>query len=161
MRIFSGIQPTGTKHLGNYSGGFRQYAAMQEKGETYTEEGAVAGAVAGVGAGALIGLGVWTGLIPVIGPVLAVGTLGTILLNAAGGAALGGLAGALIGWGIPEEDAEYYENEVKGGRYLVTVDAGDRRDEGWKILHRYGGYNKTNPTPVRGSLGSRTTCSDP
>ena len=23
MRIFSGIQPTGAKHLGNYSGGFR------------------------------------------------------------------------------------------------------------------------------------------
>jgi tryptophanyl-tRNA synthetase len=35
VRIFSGIQPTGTKHLGNYSGGFRQYAAMQEKGETF------------------------------------------------------------------------------------------------------------------------------
>jgi tryptophanyl-tRNA synthetase len=35
MRIFSGIQPTGSKHLGNYSGGFRQYAAMQEKGEAF------------------------------------------------------------------------------------------------------------------------------
>jgi tryptophanyl-tRNA synthetase len=35
MRIFSGIQPTGTKHLGNYSGGFRQYAAMQEQGEAF------------------------------------------------------------------------------------------------------------------------------
>jgi tryptophanyl-tRNA synthetase len=35
VRIFSGIQPTGTKHLGNYSGGFRQYAAMQEQGETF------------------------------------------------------------------------------------------------------------------------------
>src|SRR5215470_14652812 len=33
MRIFSGIQPTGTKHLGNYSGGFRQYAATQEDAE--------------------------------------------------------------------------------------------------------------------------------
>jgi tryptophanyl-tRNA synthetase len=33
MRIFSGIQPTGDKHLGNYSGGFRQYAATQERGE--------------------------------------------------------------------------------------------------------------------------------
>jgi tryptophanyl-tRNA synthetase len=30
MRIFSGIQPTGAKHFGNYSGGFRQYAATQE-----------------------------------------------------------------------------------------------------------------------------------
>src|SRR5579864_5029723 len=33
MRIFSGIQPTGAKHFGNYSGGFRQYAATQERGE--------------------------------------------------------------------------------------------------------------------------------
>jgi tryptophanyl-tRNA synthetase len=35
MRIFSGIQPTGTKHLGNYSGGFRQYAATQEQGDAF------------------------------------------------------------------------------------------------------------------------------
>ncbi len=35
MRIFSGIQPTGAKHLGNYSGGFRQYAATQELGEVF------------------------------------------------------------------------------------------------------------------------------
>jgi len=33
MRIFSGIQPTGTKHLGNYSGGFRQYAATQAEAD--------------------------------------------------------------------------------------------------------------------------------
>ena len=35
MRIFSGIQPTGTKHLGNYSGGFRQYTATQEEGDAF------------------------------------------------------------------------------------------------------------------------------
>ena len=35
MRIFSGIQPTGGKHLGNFSGGFRQYAATQELGEVF------------------------------------------------------------------------------------------------------------------------------
>ncbi len=35
MRIFSGIQPTGAKHLGNYSGGFRQYVATQEEGEAF------------------------------------------------------------------------------------------------------------------------------
>jgi tryptophanyl-tRNA synthetase len=33
MRIFSGIQPTGQKHFGNYSGGFRQYAKTQELGD--------------------------------------------------------------------------------------------------------------------------------
>jgi len=35
MRIFSGIQPTGAKHLGNYAGGFRQYVATQEQGEAF------------------------------------------------------------------------------------------------------------------------------
>ena len=35
MKIFSGIQPTGDKHLGNLIGGFRQYAATQEQGEAY------------------------------------------------------------------------------------------------------------------------------
>jgi tryptophanyl-tRNA synthetase len=33
MRIFSGIQPTGTKHLGNYIGAITQYVAGQDRGE--------------------------------------------------------------------------------------------------------------------------------
>jgi tryptophanyl-tRNA synthetase len=32
-RIFSGIQPTGRKHLGNYIGGITQYVAGQERGD--------------------------------------------------------------------------------------------------------------------------------
>src|SRR5215207_7406614 len=35
MRVFSGIQPTGDKHFGNYSGGFRQYAATQEIADAF------------------------------------------------------------------------------------------------------------------------------
>jgi tryptophanyl-tRNA synthetase len=35
VRIFSGIQPTGAKHFGNYSGGFRQYAATQDLGDAF------------------------------------------------------------------------------------------------------------------------------
>ena len=35
MRIFSGIQPTGAKHLGNYIGAIRQYVASQEDGDPY------------------------------------------------------------------------------------------------------------------------------
>ena len=33
MRIFSGIQPTGTKHLGNYIGAIRQLVSGQDRGE--------------------------------------------------------------------------------------------------------------------------------
>jgi tryptophanyl-tRNA synthetase len=33
VRIFSGIQPTGRKHLGNYIGAIAQYVSSQERGE--------------------------------------------------------------------------------------------------------------------------------
>jgi tryptophanyl-tRNA synthetase len=33
MRIFSGIQPTGKKHLGNYIGAISQYVDLQEEGD--------------------------------------------------------------------------------------------------------------------------------
>jgi tryptophanyl-tRNA synthetase len=35
MRVFSGIKPTGDTTLGNYSGGFRQYAATQSMGDAF------------------------------------------------------------------------------------------------------------------------------
>jgi uncharacterized membrane protein len=44
------------------------------------------------------------------------------------GAGLGGLAGALIGLGIPEYEAKRYEGKVKEGGILVSVHA-DNRDE--------------------------------
>lgn len=110
-------------------------------GQTLVTEGAAAGAVVGASAGALVGWGMVSGTIPVIGPVLALGTLGTILVNAAGGAAIMGVVGALVGLGIPEDEAKFYEAEVQGGRFLVTVDAGDRQAEAWTILNRAGGYN--------------------
>ncbi len=35
MRIFSGIRASGDKTLGNYSGGYRQYRATQERGDAF------------------------------------------------------------------------------------------------------------------------------
>jgi len=107
--------------------------------------GATAGALAGAGIGGLIGLGVLAGVVPVIGPAIAAGTLGVILSNAAGGAAIAGLSGALIGWGMSNEDATYYEGEMKAGRYVVTVHADGRIDEAWRIMHQYGAFNRQYP----------------
>jgi len=126
-------------------------------GDTYAGEGAVAGAVAGGAIGAAVGAGVLAGTIPVIGPVLAIGTLGTILLNAIGGAVIVGIAGALIGWGIPEEEATYYENEVKSGRYLVTVQADGRAAEARAILDRFGGYDRAGWMSRGGACATTAT----
>ncbi len=114
--------------------------------ETNAAEGWAIGAAVGGGALALGSLAVSFGVIPVIGPVLAVGTLGAALLSAAGGAAAGGLVGALIGWGIPDEDARYYEGQVHAGKYLVTVECG-QGDDARSVLSRHGGYDRaTAPT---------------
>jgi len=113
---------------------------------THVTEGAAIGAAAGAGAAALVSLGMTFGVIPVIGPVLAVGPLAAALISAASGAAAAGVAGALIGWGVPDEDARYYEGEVHAGRYLVTVECG-QGDDARELLNRHGGYNRaTAPT---------------
>ena len=116
----------------------------REKMKTSTAEGdqasagAVTGAVAGAGIGGLIGLGVLAGVVPVIGPAIAAGTLGTILSNVALGAGVVGVSGALMASGISEEEASHYEGEVKNGKVVVTVDAGDRSSEAEMILNQCG-----------------------
>ena len=106
------------------------------------EEGAVAGAATGLGAGALWGLGIAAGVLPAIGPVIAGGTLAAIAASAAGTAAAGGLAGALIGLGIPEEEAEYYKGEFEKGRTLVTVKSGaDRYGHAHGLLDQSDAYD--------------------
>jgi len=120
-----------------------KYADVVEGTETGTEweEGAIAGILGGAGLGALVGLGILAGVIPAIGPVIAGGTLAMLAANAAGGAAIVGLAGALIGAGVPEEEAHYYENEFKAGRTIVTVKADGRAAEATEILRRFGAYD--------------------
>jgi uncharacterized protein (TIGR02271 family) len=112
--------------------------------DTHADSGALTGALAGAGLGALAGLGILAGVIPVIGPAIAGGTLGVILSNAAVGAGVAGLAGALIGAGIPEEEASYYEGELSAGRTLVTVQANGRASEATTILRRHGAYDMSS-----------------
>jgi hypothetical protein len=127
----------------------------KEGEDSYAGEGAAVGAAAGAGVAALASLGMTFGVIPVIGPILAIGPLAAALLSAAGGAVAGGVAGALIGWGIPEEEAKYYESEVVAGRFLVTVQADGRYSEVWNILQRCGGFNRETATSTAGTATSR------
>jgi hypothetical protein len=109
--------------------------------ETKAGTGAIAGVLTGLGLGALAGLGVLSGVIPVMGPAIAGGTLGVILSNAAAGAGVGGLVGALVGAGIPEHEAQFYQDEFESGRTIVTVQAAGHGGEAMGILRRYGAYD--------------------
>jgi uncharacterized protein (TIGR02271 family) len=117
---------------------------------SHAGEGAVAGALTGLGVGALAGLGVLAGMVPVIGPAIAGGTLGVILSNAAAGAGIAGLVGALVGAGVPQHEAEYYDKEFEAGRIIVTVAVDGRADEAMAILRRNGAYDMS----TRGTVAS-------
>jgi hypothetical protein len=118
--------------------------AVEKPDKTHAAEGAAAGVLTGLGLGALAGWGVITGVIPVIGPAIAAGTMGIVLSNAAAGAGVAGLVGALAGAGIPEDEAKYYHDELKSGRTLVAVRSTTRPADAEAILKRSGGFDTTN-----------------
>jgi len=91
---------------------------------TYAADGAAAGAttggiLGGLG-GVLVGIGALA--IPGIGPIIAAGPIVAGITGAAAGAGVGGLAGALIGMGIPEEEANRYNDYFNEGKILVLLD---------------------------------------
>jgi hypothetical protein len=119
--------------------------------DSHAASGALTGALTGLGLGALAGLGVLAGVIPVVGPAIAAGTLGVILSNAAAGAGIAGLVGALVGAGIPEQEAKYYQGELESGRSIVTVNAAGRTVEATTILRQCGGYDMSSRLPATSS----------
>jgi hypothetical protein len=120
--------------------------AMQEEGEQRdllestggrAAEGAATGAVSGGLVGGLIGL-LGSLLVPGLGPVVVGGVLASTLAGTGIGAATGGLVGALIGMGVPEADARHFDEGLRAGGTLVTVDAGMRTVEALDILEHHG-----------------------
>jgi uncharacterized protein (TIGR02271 family) len=96
--------------------------------------GAVIGGAAGLALSALGGIA-----IPGLGALLGVGPIVATTLGGAGiGAAAGGLAGALMAAGVPEEHAQYYVEGIRRGGTLVTVRASDEMaDRAAEILSRH------------------------
>ncbi|HEY8450415.1 MAG TPA: hypothetical protein VIL95_08050 [Bacillota bacterium] len=98
--------------------------------------GAMWGAGIGAGAGLLASAGALA--IPGIGPLIAAGPLAATL----SGAAVGGLAGGLADWGIPEERGRFYEEEVRAGRVLCAVEADEgEEDRAEQALREAGAAN--------------------
>jgi len=126
---------------------------------THAGAGAATGALAG---GVLGGLGGWLlGIgalaIPGVGPFIAAGAFAAALGGAAIGAGVGAIAGALMGMGVPEEHAEYYEGEAKAGKTLVTVRALERYDDAQRILRDHGAYDIESRDAMATTAGLETS----
>jgi len=108
-------------------------------------EGLVMGAITGGAFGSIVGAAAAV-LLPGIGPVIAGGILGAALTGAAAGAVTGGLVGALREWGLPEEEARYYQDEFQAGRTIITVKTDDlaHQEAAVQTVRRNNGYDATS-----------------
>jgi len=117
-------------------------------------EGAATGAVTGGVLGGLAGflVGISAMVIPGIGPIVGTGILVSTLAGAGIGAATGGLVGALTGQGVSEEDAKGYEENVRQGSILLTVQANSEAQEAEarRVFESTGGGSvRGYPAPAR------------
>jgi hypothetical protein len=138
--------------------------ATETRGGNRADEGAKAGAATGGILGGLGGLlvGLGTLAIPGVGPVIAGGAaataLATTLSGGAIGAAAGGLTGALVGLGIPESQAQIYNDRFSRGDYLVMVDGTEEelhRAESVLRRHNIHDWNMFDRTDVDAGSGRR------
>ena len=114
-------------------------SGMQGAETTGAGTGALLGGIGGGILGWLVGIGALA--IPGIGPIVAAGAIATTLGGAAVGAAAGGLIGALAGAGVPEEEARGYEDSVRQGRILLTINAAsdEQAERARSIFDQHGG----------------------
>jgi hypothetical protein len=99
-----------------------------------TAIGVPTGAVLGGALGWLVGVGALA--IPGLGPFIAAGPLLAALSGAFIGGATGGVAGALVGMGIPEYEAQMYEGKLREGNILMAVHCKDS-DETSRVREIY------------------------
>jgi len=128
---------------------------------TKDAKGAVTGLIAGGSIGAVLGAAAAL-IVPGVGPLITAGILTTALGGAAAGAATGGILGALSGLGVSEEEAMFFEKELRSGKALVTADAGANRDLAIEIMRRHGARqiaSRTSHTEVEGNSQSSNNIS--
>ena len=89
-----------------------------DQGDEMEKNGAI-----GAATGATMGLLASSALlvVPGIGPVLFVGAIASGIT----GGIVGGIVGAMSGWGVKENHAEEYEQDLRAGKTLVLASCGD------------------------------------
>jgi cation transport regulator ChaB len=124
--------------------------------------GAIFGSLFGSFLSLLSGVGVL--FIPFVGPVVAAGPIGALLLGATSGAIAGsagvGLVSVLMSLGMPEKQAAIYQTRLQAGEFVMMVEVpADRSGEYQLLLESAGGEDihtseVTLPRPCSGKCNS-------
>ncbi len=116
----AGFQNTEVSVLFSENAGNKDLATTKS---TKAPEGAATGAGTGVVIGGALGwlAGIGALAIPGIGPLIAAGPIVAMLSGVGLVGTLGGIAGGLIGAGIPEYEAKRYEGRIRKGGILLSV----------------------------------------
>ncbi|MDB5080480.1 MAG: hypothetical protein JWP00_2404 [Chloroflexi bacterium] len=101
--------------------------------------GAISGGIMGGSLGWLVGLALIT--VPGVGVMVGAGALATLIGSAVAGATLGGLGGGLLLYGMPEDEAKHYANQLQGDRVLIVLEGVSQETEGkaTQLLEEAGG----------------------
>jgi hypothetical protein len=125
---------------GNDADRHREYLEKAKLASTSTGAAAASGASFGGGVGLLAGLVAL--VIPGVGPVIAGGSLAMLAATLSIGAAGGGLIAAFREMGVPHEQAPIYEEAVRRGAVMLTVDVDPAREnDALSVMVRHGARN--------------------
>lgn len=112
--------------------------------------GAIFGSLFGSILSLLSGVGVL--FIPFVGPVVAAGPLGAVLLGAASGAIAGsagaGLVSVLVALGMPEEKATVYQTRLEAGEFLVMAEVPSGRTGEYQLLMESAGGEEVHTSEM-------------
>lgn len=115
------------------------------RSSTKAPEGAAAGATVGGVVGAVLATLTAVGTLAIPGlNLVAIGPVVAGLAGLGAGAAAGGFTGALIGLGIPENEAKFYNKEIERGGVLIGVYAHDDRVKETKEILESAGAEKVH-----------------
>jgi cation transport regulator ChaB len=126
------------------------------------KQGAIFGSLFGSVLSLLSGVGVL--FIPFLGPIIAAGPIGAVLLGATSGALIGsaggGLGSLLVTLGMPADKAAIYQTLVSAGEFLLMAEvSADRTGEYQLLIESASGkeihmINQTLPRPCAGKCNT-------
>jgi cation transport regulator ChaB len=103
--------------------------------------------------------------VPFVGPIVAAGPIGALLLGAASGAIAGsagaGLVSVLTAWGMPEDKATVYQTRLQAGQFILMAEVPSHRLGEFQLLLESAGGEEIHTSDQTLSRPCSGPCNSP